>query len=581
MLPADPLHVVVMGAGSSVAREPVKRRLSFDEAELHDALIYFASHRDFRVHNASSLEDSLSFRVCSTLKKSGYTLFYEDTMNNMWSITPKAQCSLVFLSQEYVSYLLTTDLEACSFCPSVIFVLTDNSLRSSMSQLPSQLLENHRWIDFSTNDHCDIAYVSAQASCITKLYDTIVEVSTLKRCCSLMVNANENYSDELPEPDPRDMPQLLLALAEALQAVDEALSFACYKLATETLLPAAQFQFGMCYYKGTGTEQEYSCALHWFNEASTQAYYPAWSVLGDCYMYGRGVSKDIVLALEYYKLASEQGDAHSIYSLAEYGVQQTGYTSSSLTSFRTAASKSYAPAQHALGVCYQHGYGVSIDLPLAFMWYQRAALAGHIPAMCALGKAYLYGCLHHEDYRASDTCVAKGLLWLRNGAHVGDAKCMHELALYYSEQPQYSCITQAIQFCTLAAKEHYPPAQFTLGQWYIRGLVILRDEKKGFSLIKRAATANLSDAQFFIGKCYMTGTGVAADPKLGRVWLRRAAHAGCVEALHMLGEHAIPTSESPPITPNKIVKCFTNESVGTEDSLGMTDIGNIAENIVK
>ena len=45
--------------------------------------------------------------------------------------------------------------------------------------------------------------------------------------------------------------------------------------------------------------------------------------------------------------------------------------------YRKAAAQGNAYAQYYLGLCYQKGQGVEIDVPRAYAWFQLAADHGH------------------------------------------------------------------------------------------------------------------------------------------------------------------------------------------------------------
>ena len=57
--------------------------------------------------------------------------------------------------------------------------------------------------------------------------------------------------------------------------------------------------------------------------------------------------------------------------------------------YRSAAEQGYDEAQFATGACYQHGYGVELDLAQAELWYRKAADQGHKRAKNALKKLFL------------------------------------------------------------------------------------------------------------------------------------------------------------------------------------------------
>ncbi|MBO4721962.1 MAG: TIGR02281 family clan AA aspartic protease [Muribaculaceae bacterium] len=64
--------------------------------------------------------------------------------------------------------------------------------------------------------------------------------------------------------------------------------------------PEAQYQLGMIYLKGVGTDADPKFAVEWFRMAATQGHLAAQLALADCYTYGWGVEIDESQA-EYWR----------------------------------------------------------------------------------------------------------------------------------------------------------------------------------------------------------------------------------------------------------------------------------------
>lgn len=67
----------------------------------------------------------------------------------------------------------------------------------------------------------------------------------------------------------------------------------------------AQYQLGMMYLKGVGTDADHKFAVEWFRMAATQGHLAAQLALADCYTYGWGVDVDETQA-EYWRNKSSQ-----------------------------------------------------------------------------------------------------------------------------------------------------------------------------------------------------------------------------------------------------------------------------------
>ena len=144
----------------------------------------------------------------------------------------------------------------------------------------------------------------------------------------------------------------------------------------------AQDAFARHHYHGDGVPLDYAEAARWFRLAARQDYAPAQFHLGVLYHHGDGVRRTYRAALAWYRRA------------ASHRVLPTGW------SFNR---DSVTAAQNNIGVLYDFGHGVPLDLqqavhqdgvPLdhaeAARWYQRAAARGNPTAQFNL--AHMYAC---------------------------------------------------------------------------------------------------------------------------------------------------------------------------------------------
>lgn len=87
------------------------------------------------------------------------------------------------------------------------------------------------------------------------------------------------------------------------------------------------------------------------------------------------------------ELASQQ---KSDFELAQALLAQ-GDTAQGVSLLHDLAAKEYAPAEAHLGVLYITGEGVKADLPLAAIWFYRAARQGLPSGQLAFGSLYIDG----------------------------------------------------------------------------------------------------------------------------------------------------------------------------------------------
>lgn len=69
----------------------------------------------------------------------------------------------------------------------------------------------------------------------------------------------------------------------------------------------AQFNLGVCYYKGQGVGQDYVQIVYWWRKAAEQGDVEAQFKLGLLYVKGEGVEMDIIQAMFWLEKAAGQG----------------------------------------------------------------------------------------------------------------------------------------------------------------------------------------------------------------------------------------------------------------------------------
>ena len=137
------------------------------------------------------------------------------------------------------------------------------------------------------------------------------------------------------------------------------------------------------------------------------------------------MSADKKLVMKYLRIAAENGLAEAMYQMGWHygtGTFVRKNIAKSIAWFRKAARKSDELAFYDLGLCYDLGKGVRQSDRLACKFYSKAALCGHVAAMCNLGAV-----LANYDGSQRD-----GILWTRRAALRGDDKAQHNLGEWYA-----------------------------------------------------------------------------------------------------------------------------------------------------
>ena len=187
------------------------------------------------------------------------------------------------------------------------------------------------------------------------------EVSTraFRNACNAIADNMEAEAREKAEAEKRERERIAAeerAKAEAekrererIEAEERAKAEAVkwYRKAVDQGDAVAQYNLGVCYFKGEGVAQDYAEAVKWFRKAAELGHAEAQRNLAICYVSGRGVEKDIVEAAKWFRKAADQGDAE---------------------------------AQLEVGTWYSAGTFVNKDYSESVKWFRKAADQGHAKA---------------------------------------------------------------------------------------------------------------------------------------------------------------------------------------------------------
>ena len=147
---------------------------------------------------------------------------------------------------------------------------------------------------------------------------------------------------------------------------------------------------GYFYAQGIKVPKDLAEAVAWFRKGAEKGGAKAQINLGQALAYGRGVAVDEAEGLQWIERAAAQGLPHAIYVQGEFHfhgkfgrAQDYG---KALPLFLKAAEADDASAQNMLGVMFQDGLGMPIDLAQAEAWFRKAAEQGDAKAQSNLGQ---------------------------------------------------------------------------------------------------------------------------------------------------------------------------------------------------
>lgn len=201
------------------------------------------------------------------------------------------------------------------------------------------------------------------------------------------------------------------------------------------------------------------------------------------------------------------------------------------------AEEGNAYAQNNLGVVYQKGSGVEVDLQKAVYWFQRGAEGGNGKAMSNLGVAYLKG-------YGVERNIPLAAEWIRKSAITGEQSGYFNLAtLYYNGIGMEKDYDMALHYAhaALEAKDvdSYTEKSATLkSQNIMKGKVLM-----------------------FLALCYREGVGTAPDMMKSFEYMRLAANNGNPEGSLMMSQ-AYEKGENVEKSLIMAERCYVNAAEG-------------------
>jgi hypothetical protein len=91
--------------------------------------------------------------------------------------------------------------------------------------------------------------------------------------------------------------------------------------------------------------------------------------------------------------------------------------------------------------------------------------------------------------------------------------------------------TEALEWCTAAAKQGHPGGAVCLGHIYQKGLGVNTDPKAAIRWYEQAAKGGNAAAMFALGQMYETGEAIKIDRTEAMIWLVEAAGHGNKDAV--------------------------------------------------
>jgi TPR repeat protein len=156
---------------------------------------------------------------------------------------------------------------------------------------------------------------------------------------------------------------------------------------------------------------------------------PAMKKIASCYLTGAGVEQSADIGMAWMKASHELGkDADAAHEMAinyEYGHHGIEIdVVAAAVWFEKAAVGGHIEAMAELGLCYELGCGVEQSDEMALDWYTKAANEGHVTAKFSVAEAF-------EEARGVPQSDEEACLWYYRAAVVGDEDSKRALRRLY------------------------------------------------------------------------------------------------------------------------------------------------------
>lgn len=313
---------------------------------------------------------------------------------------------------------------------------------------------------------------------------------------------------------------------------------------------------GRFYNSGLVVDKDYSKAMQWYEQASTQGYYPAARNQAILYIKGNGIEKNIEkaieiantlrdnnpmlyyavlgdiyrieekpeIAVEYYMNAANLGDATSEYFYGTYLFQGKVCKRNVILGvkyLRSAAKKGHAVANLQMARIFELGSDearVKQSDAQSVKKYKIAARKGSKKAQRKLAEIYKEGLL------GVDKNPKESFNWYLILAESGDTSAAFNVAYSYASgtgvDKNYE---EAVKWYKVAVDSGSVAAMNNLAICYENGNGVEKNTETAFSLYYKSANAGNMVAANNLSICYQFGTGTPVKPEEALAWKEKVA----------------------------------------------------------
>lgn len=314
-----------------------------------------------------------------------------------------------------------------------------------------------------------------------------------------------------------------LLVASASQPLCAADEFSDYRLghyskAADPLLskagkdPVADYYLGRLYLYGYGQQKNDGLAMQYFKQSAEKGYLPATLLMAK---YALLKDKNPEEAVRWFKQAATSGDVDAqLFMAAAYRYGFGVKTNQDLATKYVidAAKNGNAIAQFALAEHFLDSRQAS-NKKLGLIWLNKAAANGNLNALTKQGSLYISSKLVTQD-------VPRGMALLNQAAAQNFVPAMVALGEAYLNQNQYQT---AVEWFNKAINQKEVSAYLHLAHANLNEKSPIYDPKAGFLWTLKAAQENVAGAKKELANLYLKGIGTASNQELADQWANQAA----------------------------------------------------------
>ena len=263
-------------------------------------------------------------------------------------------------------------------------------------------------------------------------------------------------------------------------------------------------------------DNDYKKAFESFSGADSEQDAIVSNVLGDMYLFGVGTEQDYTKAREYFEQATKYKDNEdAIERLIWIHLKGLGVEKDEQKAVEYMLKGDELKNRHAqfyLGLSYELGWGVTADKDKAIEYYKKSSVNGDIDAKYRL--KLLTGKLEEDE---------------------NDVTFREAMDYSFGITKDYDW-NKAIELYEIGAKNNHGHSIYNLAT-YKGNLSKTKFSTENAELTKQAAELGISIAQADLATYYATGLGVKKDKELSSYWEKKAAESGDIESIRETGEN--------------------------------------------